>query len=74
MGSSSLDHALPARAGSRPFAAPVLLAVLGAVLMAWSQSAAAGIVGTAVIALAGPAAAALRRAEHQVDAILQDEL
>ncbi|WP_290060128.1 hypothetical protein [Amycolatopsis solani] len=74
MGSFPLDHAWPGRVWSRPFAAPVLLATLGAVLVAWSHSAAAGIAGTAVIAMAGPAAATLRRAEHQVDAILRDEL
>ncbi|MFF1612754.1 hypothetical protein ACFVYA_33705 [Amycolatopsis sp. NPDC058278] len=69
MGSSPFVPAL-----TNPFAAPLVVAALGILLVAWSQSSAAGIAGTAVISLAGLVAAMLRRAGQQIDAILGEEL
>jgi hypothetical protein len=69
MGSSPLVPAL-----TNPFAAPLVVAALGILLVAWSQSSAAGIAGTVVLPLAGLAAAMLRRAGQQIDAILGEEL
>ncbi|MFJ7218891.1 hypothetical protein [Amycolatopsis sp. NPDC098790] len=62
------------RACGRPGAAPWAFAVMGAVLVAWSQSVLAGLLVTAVVATVVAAATALRRAGRQLEAMVAEEL
>lgn len=70
MMSSAVRFELSAPTRSRFDAVPWAIAALGLVMLAWSLSALAGLLGTAVVATV----VVLRRAAHRLDAIVADEL
>jgi uncharacterized membrane protein len=68
-----IGRVLPVWVSGRAGTAPLTIAAVGALLLAWSQSTGAGWVMTSVLAVAG-AAAALGRARRRVEVILREEL
>ncbi|MFB9686062.1 hypothetical protein [Amycolatopsis plumensis] len=73
MSLSSIGRVLPLRIEGWAGALPLMIAMVGALLLVWSQSTAAGWVMTSVIAVTG-VAIAFKRAARRVDAILHEEL